>query len=264
MPQIRKYPRTPHLEGSRLQPGDEDLSSVPFSEIAGLHLVVEEKVDGANAGISFDASGELRLQCRGHLLTGGSGHEDQFDLFKAWARTHRQWLWSVLGSRYLVYGEWLYKKHTIFYDALPHYFIEFDVFDMDAGEFLSTARRREMFAGLPIVSAPVIHEGPLWSLENLLDLVGPSLYKTKDWLDRLRELTVERSMGEPDWLSYDGSELVEGLYIKHEADGRVVGRYKWVRPGFSQATSEATVHVAKQRTIPNQLREGVDPFALPD
>ena len=32
---IIKYPRTPHLEGSRLQPGDEDLSQVPFSYIKG-------------------------------------------------------------------------------------------------------------------------------------------------------------------------------------------------------------------------------------
>ena len=32
--EIRKYPRTPHIEGSRLQPGDEDLSQIPFSEIA--------------------------------------------------------------------------------------------------------------------------------------------------------------------------------------------------------------------------------------
>ena len=42
---ILKYPRTPHLEGSRLQPGDEDLSQIRFSEIAGRHLVVEEKCD---------------------------------------------------------------------------------------------------------------------------------------------------------------------------------------------------------------------------
>jgi hypothetical protein len=29
-----KYPRTAHLEGSRLQPGDFDLASVPFAEVA--------------------------------------------------------------------------------------------------------------------------------------------------------------------------------------------------------------------------------------
>lgn len=53
-----KYPRTPHIEGSRLQPGDEDLDSVPFSAICAKHsaegiasqyVAVEEKVDGANS-----------------------------------------------------------------------------------------------------------------------------------------------------------------------------------------------------------------------
>ena len=47
MEQIYKYPRTHHLEGSRLQPGDEDLNSVPFSAIKDQYVVVEEKVDGS-------------------------------------------------------------------------------------------------------------------------------------------------------------------------------------------------------------------------
>ena len=50
---LKKYPRTPHLEGSRLQQGDEDLSQIRFSEIENRYLVVEEKCDGANSAISF-------------------------------------------------------------------------------------------------------------------------------------------------------------------------------------------------------------------
>lgn len=57
---LHKYPRTHHLEGSRLQPGDEDLSAVPLGELAGRHVVIEEKVDGANAAISFAAAEEAR------------------------------------------------------------------------------------------------------------------------------------------------------------------------------------------------------------
>ena len=55
---MRKYPRTPHLQGSRLQPGDEDLDQVPFAELRGRFVVVEEKLDGANCGIRFDGAGE--------------------------------------------------------------------------------------------------------------------------------------------------------------------------------------------------------------
>jgi hypothetical protein len=62
---LREYPRTQHLEGSRLQPGDHDLAAVPYVEVAGRYLVVEEKLDGANTAVSFSADGELRLQSRG-------------------------------------------------------------------------------------------------------------------------------------------------------------------------------------------------------
>ena len=113
METIRKYPRTQHLEGSRLQAGDEDLSAVPFAEIAGRHLVVEEKMDGANCGISFSPTGALRLQSRGHFLTGGP-REKHFHLFKQWASRHAAAFYNILGTRYVLYGAWLYAKHTIY------------------------------------------------------------------------------------------------------------------------------------------------------
>jgi len=63
MRSIRKYPRTRHVTGSRLQPGDEDLSQVPFSALAGRHLVVEEKIDRIQSFLSNeyrDLSEELQ------------------------------------------------------------------------------------------------------------------------------------------------------------------------------------------------------------
>jgi len=124
--EMRKYPRTPHLSGSRLQPGDEDLPVIPRERLADLQprgrFVVEEKEDGSNAGLGFTAGSRLVLQSRSHVLRGGP-RERLWDLFKAWAAWWREQLWAALGSRYLVYGEWLYAKHTIFYDDLPHYFL---------------------------------------------------------------------------------------------------------------------------------------------
>src|SRR5215472_547697 len=66
MNEIYKYPRTHHIEGSGLQPGDEDLDVVSFHEFAGRFLVVEEKMDGANSAVSFSPEGALLLQSRGH------------------------------------------------------------------------------------------------------------------------------------------------------------------------------------------------------
>lgn len=59
-----------------------------------------------------------------------------------------------------MYGEWLYAKHTVYYDELTHYFMEFDLFDREKNAFLSTKKRRELLSGYPfIVSVLVLFEG---------------------------------------------------------------------------------------------------------
>lgn len=253
---MHKYPRTHHLQGSRLQPGDEDLDAVPWSEVLGRYVVAEEKMDGANSGLSFDASGKLWLQSRGHFLAGGS-REKHFNLFKQWANSVAESLRPVMGSRYLIYGEWLYAKHTIFYDRLPHYFLEFDMLDQEAGHFLSTQRRRELLSGMPICSVPVLFEGTLKKPEQLLELIGPSLCKSAEWRDQLvenarsRVRDVERVQRET-----DPSDLMEGLYIKVEEEGRVVARYKYVRADFLTVVLDSGTHWLRRPIVPNAAVSG--------
>ena len=261
MKAILKYPRTQHIEGSRVQPGDENLDSVPLSQLAEAHVVIEEKVDGANAGLSFDDSGELLLQSRGHYLTGGA-RERHFDLFKTWASAHRSALHRALGSSFVMYGEWLFAKHTVFYDALPHYFLEFDVLHKDSESFLSTPERRRLLQGLPVASVPVLREGPMPALEALRGLIKKSLYKTDSWSGRLAALAAEHGLSAERTLrETDESDLSEGLYIKAEKDGRVVGRYKFIRKSFLTAVLEGDGHWLARPILPNQLAPQVDIFA---
>jgi hypothetical protein len=255
-----KYPRTCHLAGSRLQPGDDGMGDVPLSSLAGRHVVIEEKIDGANAGISFDEQGRLFLQSRGHYLTGGP-REKHFNLFKQWASAHAADLFDILGSRYVVYGEWLYAKHTVFYDRLPHYFLEFDVLDRDSGAFLSTERRRELLECLAIVSVPVLRDGAVAADEDLNELIRPSLYKGPAWRERLHETCTARGI-DPEQAARetDASDLAEGLYLKVEEDGQVVERYKFVRATFLNTILDSGTHWLRRPVVPNGLADGVDLF----
>lgn len=260
--ELFRYPRTPHLEGSRLQEGDHGHDHVPYRDLRGLRLVVEEKLDGANTGISFSPAGDLLLQSRGHYLVGG-GRERQFNFIKAWAQAHADWLLQRLEDRYVMYGETLSKKHSVFYDALPHHFFEFDVFDRRTGQFLSTAARRELLAGGPVLSVPVLYDGLAPArLADLKALLRPSLAKTARWRDAF-EATVRREGLDLAlaWRQCDKSDLSEGLYIKVEADGRTLGRYKWVRADFVQAILAADKHHSEQPYVSNQLAPGVDLYA---
>ena len=250
---IIKYPRTQHIEGSRLQPGDEDMTQVAFSEIAGRHLVIEEKIDGANTAISFDPNGQLLLQSRGHYLTGGY-RERHYDLFKQWAQARSAELWAVLEARYVMYGEWMYAKHSIYYDALPHYFMEFDILDRSDMRFLDTASRRALTRELPICSARVLGEGEYRRQEDMLKLLGDSGYITDAHIENLRRAAEKEGL-DPEAIcrQTDSRRTMEGLYIKVEEGGEVVRRVKYVRATFLQVVEESQTHWLERPIVPNGL-----------
>ena len=254
---IIKYPRTRHLEGSRLQSGDEDLSQVPFSYIKGKYIVIEEKVDGANSAISFNEEGELLLQSRGHYLTGGY-RERHFNLFKQWASVHQEAFYKVLGSRYIMYGEWLYAKHTVYYDSLPHYFMEFDIYDRVEKKFLSTKRRKEMLKDLPVVSVYVLAEGKFNKMDEVLKYLKNSNFITENHIENLRETAISLGL-DPDKISRETDQALtmEGLYIKVEDDEEVLDRLKYVRYSFMQTIIESSTHWLDRPIIPNKLSKDI-------
>lgn len=251
---IIKYPRTPHLQGSRLQPGDEDLSQRPFSDIAGRNVVLEEKIDGANSAISFSKDGELRLQSRGHFLTGGY-RERHYDLLKQWAAVQQEKLYKVLGRRYIMYGEWMYAKHSIYYDLLPHYFMEFDVLDRETGMFLDTPSRHELLKNLPVSHVPVLASGVFKNMEEILKHLDDSNYISDKHIEHLRE-DAERLHWDADQIcrETDAARTMEGIYIKVEENGEVVDRMKYVRTSFLQTVETPQTQWLDRPIVPNRIK----------
>lgn len=259
--ELLKYPRTKHIQGSRLQVQDEDLDTVAFTEIAGRHLVIEEKMDGANSAISFDENANLLLQSRGHYLSGGA-REKHFHLFKQWAATHSQSLLKILGKRFICYGEWLYAKHTIFYDQLPHYFLEFDIFDRENKIFLDTKTRQSLLQGSVVSSVSVLFSGCQKSLKEMSRLLGDSSFISKNHKDLLsqqaKKLGISEELARKE---SDPTGLMEGLYIKVEEDGVVKERYKFIRKSFLTQVLESESHWLERPILPNLLADGVDIYA---
>ncbi|GAB5440561.1 MAG: RNA ligase family protein [Fuerstiella sp.] len=234
-----KYPRTPHLFGSKGTDDDKHLGEAESKAfIADESLIVEEKIDGTNVGIHFSDSGEMVLQCRGHLIT--EGMHSQYDLFKQWASVKRHLLEEQLQNRFLLFGEWVYARHSIHYRKLTHYFFEFDIYDKAEEVFLNLERRLSLLEGTEIKTVPVIHTGAI-DRDELEALIGPSQFDS-----RLDNPITNR----PD-------NLMEGLYLRTEAEGVVSGRAKCVRPEFVEKIKQST-HWQHQQMVPNQLAEGVD------
>jgi hypothetical protein len=234
-----KYPRTPHLFGSKGTDDDKHLGRKESEAfIADPSLIVEEKIDGTNIGIHFTSGGRMVLQCRGHEIT--EGMHPQYDLFKQWTSVKRPVLEGMLDGQFILYGEWLYAKHSVHYRKLPHYFFEFDIYDKDAGQFLDLVTRLRMLDGTGLHTVPVVHRGHV-TADELPALIGSSAF------DSAFENPVT---GKTD-------NLMEGIYVRTEAGGFVTGRAKLVRPEFVEKVKQSE-HWQHQKMIPNLLEDGAD------
>ncbi|MBI3822321.1 MAG: RNA ligase family protein [Planctomycetes bacterium] len=234
-----KYPRTPHLFGSKGTDDDKHLNEAESNQfIADESLIVEEKIDGTNVGIHFTPDGKMVLQCRGHLIT--QGMHPQYDLFKQWTAVKRFGIEERLEDRFILFGEWAYACHSVLYRQLPHYFFEFDIYDKEEKAFLSLEKRLSLIDGTGIETVPVLHRGAIGKTE-LAKLIGPS------WFDSEFDNPMT---GRPD-------NLMEGLYLRVEADGVVAGRAKFVRPEFVEKIKQSE-HWQHQAMVPNALKEGAD------
>ena len=248
-----KYPDTLAVANS----GNPAKGQIAYADIVRAHdyLVVEEKADGSELGLSFNEGGICQWQHRGQLLDPRQLSKEFLPLL-AWTALKEDALLAQLGTRYVLFGEWLYGKHTLYYDALPDFFVEYDLFDRETLSFLATAPRRTLLAGCEITPVPVLYEGPPPpTLEALLAYLQPSQFKSSAWREALtREAT---------WRNLDLTRLLketeltdesEGLYIKAESGGKTVARYKWVRPDFLATLKASGSHWQQRPFFPNKLK----------
>jgi ATP-dependent RNA circularization protein (DNA/RNA ligase family) len=227
-----KFPSTPHLA---TLPGvdirdDKVLTASERDEFLQHELIVEEKMDGANLGISFDVEGNIRAQNRGaYLHLPGSG---QWKKLGEWLALRTDVLFEHLSDRYILFGEWCYARHSIFYDRLPDWFLAFDIYDRESRGFLSSVRRGQLIDKMHIFKVPSLARGR-FSYSEIEKLLSQS------------KLT---------------DQPAEGIYLRIDHGDWLEQRAKLVRPAFIQAVEQ---HWSRSAIRPNRLKTGIDKGSRP-
>jgi len=122
-----KWPKTFRILVSQIDvKGKHFLSDKETKLLLAGEVILTEKIDGANTGIIKVKDG-FRLQKRGSLV--GQSEHIQFGAFKAWSNSNYTKL-IQLPENTILYGEWCFARHTIFYDKLPDYFLAFALYDV--------------------------------------------------------------------------------------------------------------------------------------
>jgi len=207
-----RFPHIPHL--AWLGPGtprdDKVLSVAEANALLSGEVVIEEKLDGANLGVSVAEDGRLRLQNRGQYLVPPFG--GQFSRATAWVERRQDELAPALGNKLILFGEWCAARHSIVYDHLPDWFLAFDVYDRAAGRFWSAVRRNTWLNRLDI---PVV----------------PALARRQTTLVEAKAIVMTSA-------SRFGDTPLEGVVIRRDGAEFLEQRAKVVRPDFAQAIGE--------------------------
>lgn len=223
-----KFPSTPHLATlSDIEiREDKILTESERNEILRHELTVEEKVDGANLGISFDVDGNIRIQNRGSYLNlPGSG---QWKKLGEWLALHADTIFEHLSDRYILFGEWCYAQHSIFYDRLPDWFLAFDVYSRDSHRFLSSKRRD-------------------WLIEKMHISKVPSIAHGKFNYQELKNLLSQSKLA---------NQPAEGIYVRYDQGDWLLQRAKLVRATFVQQTEQ---HWSNFAIRPNRIKFEIKP-----
>ena len=136
-------------------------------------------------------------------------------------------LFEHLFDRYILFGEWCYAQHSIFYDGLPDWFLAFDIYDRESRRFLASARRDRLLAEMHISKVPGLARGRFTypEIENLL-----SQSKLTD-------------------------QPAEGIYLRFDYSDWLEQRAKLVRPAFIQAVEQ---HWSRSGIRPNRITTGIE------
>jgi ATP-dependent RNA circularization protein (DNA/RNA ligase family) len=212
MTEFFRFPHTHHLIwlGDDEPRGDKVLLAHEVDEMLAQDIIIEEKLDGANLGLSLDADGELQAQNRGSYLERPCS--GQFSRLNSWMGQYEEGLKRHLTPDRILFGEWCAAQHSLDYHALPDWFLLFDVYDRSEEKFWSVARRDRLAAELGLATVPELGRG----------------HFDRKSLTRFLEQASSR---------YRAGQ-VEGIVIRRDSEQWNESRAKFVNKGFVQAIEE--------------------------
>ena len=216
----KKYPRTYHLPFS---PGstndDKKLKEGWFKNYIGQEIVITEKLDGSNTGMT-------RFEV--YSRSAATGTRNSWDI-NLWDKDGLFWkIKDFISENEEIYGENLYGEHSIHYNKLTDYFHLFAV--NDGVNWYSWDDVKMMADIMNIPHVPELYRG--------------IFYKEQDCVDKVLELVKQPSVY---------GDQREGIVMRLTSSFKIEDfpKYvcKWVRPNHVQTDEHWTKNWKKAELL---------------
>lgn len=140
----------------------------------GDHIVIQTKIDGANAAIRYDSKTDsIVAQSRKNILDMTNNLRGFYEFTQLLDKENIK---RILGDRYVVFGEWL-VRHTVVYPQERYdSFYCYDVYDTELHTYLSQDNVKEFADTLDLTYVWTWYDGKFISWEHCKSFLGYSAY----------------------------------------------------------------------------------------
>lgn len=164
------FPTIPHLRGSCGTFDDTFMDTSTTVRILNTCVLVQEKLDGINIGISLDQRNSFQLIKKNRLINWQDcGY---LTVFRQWCDDNHEKLFGVLSRGLTLFGEFLVNLERRNYSETT--WILFDAFDYRNGRFLAQSELRKQTYELNLSYAPDLFFGVPKTLTRIEQLIGIS------------------------------------------------------------------------------------------
>ncbi|MCM1277154.1 MAG: RNA ligase family protein [Lachnospiraceae bacterium] len=136
----------------------------------GDHIVIQEKIDGANCAIRYDSETDTVVaQSRKKILN----LENSLRGFWEWSQTlSKEAVKSILGNNLILFAEWLVPHSVKYPDDRYKKVYCYDVYDTETEHYLPQDKVKDIIAQLGLTYVPVFYDGEFISWEHCIEFVG--------------------------------------------------------------------------------------------
>lgn len=136
----------------------------------GDHIIIQEKIDGANCAIRYDSvSDSIVCQSRKQILN----EINNLRGFYEWGKTlDKELVKSILGNNLVLFGEWLVPHTVVYPKECYHHAYFYDCYDLQNETYLSQSEVKAIVGKLELTYVPVFYDGEFTSWEHCKAFVG--------------------------------------------------------------------------------------------
>lgn len=224
----------------------------------GEHITITEKVDGANASIYCNSDKTVSCCSRRQDLTLENNLQGFYEYVQTLDPTI---IYDAIGTKYIIFGEWL-VKHSIAYpqERYKKFYI-FDVWNTETEQYMPWSFTKQVAEFLGISTVPLFYDGPFISWDHVSSFVGKTemggeptgegvVVKSQDRLDN-------KFSGTPAYVKIVAKEFSEVHQSKsHEVDPEKLAA--------RQAAQDIALTIVTKRRVEKCLQKFVEDGIIPE